>query len=304
MRIDFNVLWIDDQPESVRDQIETLEGDLKLEGFRLQVVSVSSLEEARAHLGQDIYSDCVDLILVDYHLGEGPDGDSVIKMVKETLPYKDVIFYSAQSDNLKNLLREADVQGVYTAHRGELTDTIMAIVGVLIKKVIDVDHARGMVMGASSSIEEMISECISEIYTSNNEKFKKDAIGILQIEADKIAKSLSKELEKIKAITDLREISKYHRVYSANDRIKLLIQLIQLSSKNLDFLGDINIYMSQTIPTRNLLGHKSGTKNGFKVTIFRKDGTELTMEDAKELRIALINHYENFENLLEAVKTA
>ena len=71
MRLDFNVLWVEDQREGVEAQLDRIKLLVKREGFRLQVIFAPSVNEAKSFLSQDIYGDHIDMILMDYDLGAG-----------------------------------------------------------------------------------------------------------------------------------------------------------------------------------------------------------------------------------------
>ncbi len=65
MRLDFNVLWVEDQRSLVESQREKIALEIKKEGFRLQVEFASSVDEANRFLSNDIYGDHIDLVLMD-----------------------------------------------------------------------------------------------------------------------------------------------------------------------------------------------------------------------------------------------
>ena len=100
MRLDFNVLWVENLPNNVQSQKERIEFLLRRDGFRLQVQFANSVEEAKKYLGDEIFGDHIDLILMDYDLGAGAKGDEGLAVVRNTFSYKDIIFYSAQAADL------------------------------------------------------------------------------------------------------------------------------------------------------------------------------------------------------------
>jgi CheY-like chemotaxis protein len=160
MRLDFNVLWIENQQDSVQSQKERLEHLIRQEGFRLRVTFASSVEDALKYLAEDIYTDHVDLILMDYDLGPGMKGNEGLVEVRHKVPYRDIVFYSSQAGDLLDMVLKAKVQGIYCSTRQELPDTAIGVFGILVKKVIDIDHARGIVMGATSDIDHYIMDCL------------------------------------------------------------------------------------------------------------------------------------------------
>ena len=86
MRLDFNVLWIENQQDSVQSQKKRLEHVIRQEGFRLRVAFASSVEDALKYLAEDIYTDHVDLILMDYDLGPGMKGNEGLVEVRHKVP--------------------------------------------------------------------------------------------------------------------------------------------------------------------------------------------------------------------------
>ena len=63
-----------------------------------------------------------------------------------------LLAYSANNDakELRKLAFEANLEGVYCASRVELVDEVLGVFDSLVKKVLDLDHTRGIVMGATS----------------------------------------------------------------------------------------------------------------------------------------------------------
>src|SRR5690349_15606136 len=117
MRLDFNVLWVEDQPANVRAQSDAIDRQIRAEGFRLQTQFASSVDEARKYLGSDIYGDHIDLILMDYDLGAGERGDQGLVDVRNVFPYKDIVFYSARAADLSGMVAERQISGVFCSDR-------------------------------------------------------------------------------------------------------------------------------------------------------------------------------------------
>lgn len=153
MRLDFNVLWVEDQKTNVEPQRQRIELLLRKEGFRLQVEFAASIDKAKDFLSNDIYGDHIDLVLMDYDLGAGDKGDQGLVEVRNKFHYKDIIFYSSQASDLPKLVADQKVQGVFCSTREDLADTVDGVFEALVKKVLDIDHARGIVMGATVLVQ-------------------------------------------------------------------------------------------------------------------------------------------------------
>ena len=106
MRLDFNVLWIDDQKDSIQSTVQRLRREIRNRGFELKETLVTSVANARKELAVDVFTDNIDLVLVDYDLGKGAHGDTALKDIRTSLPYREIVFYSAKAPGeLRDLVR-------------------------------------------------------------------------------------------------------------------------------------------------------------------------------------------------------
>ena len=175
MRLDFNVLWVDDQPNAIGAQIARIGSQMEHEGFKFNPTHCSSLAEVNELIAEDVFQDEVDLILVDWDLGGGVHGQDVIERVREVAQYKDVVFYSAQTPaaELRRLAFDKGLEGVYCARREELVDEVLGVFESLVKKVLDLDHTRGIVMGATSDIDHMVHSSLIHMESRLDHEGKK-----------------------------------------------------------------------------------------------------------------------------------
>ncbi len=63
MRLDFNVLWVDDQPDRVRSQITAIKKKMVEEGFEFTPQLCKSISEVRDAISDNVFTDEIDLIL-------------------------------------------------------------------------------------------------------------------------------------------------------------------------------------------------------------------------------------------------
>lgn len=306
MRLDFNILWIDDQQRYVRSQQRTLERIIRKEGFQLEVEFIESVEQAVEFLKEESRANHVDLILMDYNLGQGKMGDVGLKEIREFLPYKEIIFYSANTDDkntdIGDILRNSGVQGVYSTNRDDIPLVVEEIFLVLIKKVIDIEHSRGIAMGATSDIDELVNECLILVFNNADYKRKTDYFQQIFSSIEKIEKRFSENIDDARKITTVEDLHKHHLVYTSNDRIKLLKNILKTLGKypeeqHSDLDKKIGQYMNEILPRRNELAHVRVQIEGFSRKIFTKKGLELTPLMMKQLRIDLLVFRELMEKL-------
>lgn len=305
MRLDFNVLWVEDLQDNVQAQKQRLERLVKNEGFRLQVRFAASVAEALEYLSDDIFSDHIDLILMDYNLGPGPNGDKGLIEIRSLMPYKEIVFYSAQAANsLRDILIATNVNGVYLSTREDLPETASGVFDTLVKKVIDIDHSRGIVMGTTSDIDHFVNECLTAIFDRCGENARLGALAIIQKHMKEKRKDFEKNATKVEQVTHVSELFDKHTVYTSVDRLNLLRKIFETNDLYSDKWDNMKDYVPQIIQKRNDLAHvQVKSEGGFSRKFFNKKGEELTSKDMKELRLKLLDYQEMFEKLVESVKT-
>lgn len=310
MRLDFNVLWLDDQPERLQSYREQLARTTEGYGFELKVRWMTSLDELKGAFSleqsdQGVFADELDLVMVDYDLGTQLKGDDALREIRNRLPFKEVIFYSAKpAADLRRLAFEQKVEGVYCASRQDLVDSARWVFEMLIKKVLDVDHSRGIVMGATSDIDHLIHEMVLHIHrTAGPAEAKALRDGIIEKVEEKIAQltkdaehareeemeALLERYDLITAATRLRIVSDYLKVQT-NPRLKALRK-------------SLGKYMSNVVPKRNLLAHVRMVLTATGRALRSRDGKSLTDEDLRNLRQSLLEHRKEFHELRELLET-
>jgi CheY-like chemotaxis protein len=297
MRLDFNVLWVDDQPKGVKAQHEQIGLKLRKQGFRLTSIFARSVAEATKHISNDVYADHVDLILMDYDLGKGPTGADGLVAVRSMMPYKEIVFYSAQAPDLRKMLLEAKVDGVHVSDRGGLINDVVGIFEMLVKKVIDIEHSRGIVMGATSEIDHTINDCLVRYF----DRCKKD-------DQIKILAAVTKRLGEIKArfeaecgeldgITHVSALAPKHGIYTSADRLNLLRKILAVLNIHADKKKKLISYGVNVVPRRNDLAHVRVKVEGFVRKLLNRDNRELTSEDMRLLRVEILECRELFEEM-------
>lgn len=299
MRLDFNVLWVDDQQANVDADAEKFERLIRKDGFRLKKRLATSVSEAAQHVSEEIYRDSVDLILMDYHLDGGPNGDQGLIEVRKQLPYRDIVFYSSAANQLREIVLKAQVEGVYCSTRTELPETAHEVFQSLIKKSIDIDHSRGIVMGATSDIDHSINECLVRCFDLDNEDFK---AAILKAVLDRMVEIRSRfgdSAGKVEGIKHVAELLDHHHIYTSADRANLLRQALKQSGRD-GGKDPLKKYISEIGPKRNILAHTRVQVDGFERKLLDRKGNELSAGDMRNLRIELLE----LQEALDALQTS
>ena len=302
MRLDFNVLWVDDQPDNMKASVQTLQRGMADEGFHLNHVFCSTMDEVKGRIADNIFRDEIDLILVDWNLGGGLKGEQVIAQIRETVPYKDIIFYSANAnvDDLKKASYEAGNEGVYFVVRSELVDDAIQLFQTMIKKVLDLDHTRGIVMGATSDVDQMARECLQLAHDLLEDAEKTGVLEEMVALLNEKIPSLEKRVAKLTADPQVTTILAEHAVFTANDGLRILTRLLDLPKfeSQKPYQEGVKRYIKDVVPKRNILGHKVLTPDGRPAGIAgATNGEVISVEEMRALRKLLLELRNEFKLL-------
>lgn len=304
MRLDFNVLWVDDQPNAVNAQITRIKTLMAEEGFSFNPTQCQSIGQVNALIAGDVFQDEVDLILVDWDLGGGVHGQDVIERIRQVAQYKDVVFYSAQTPaaELRKLAFDKGLEGIYCASREGLVDEVFGVFESLVKKVLDLDHTRGIVMGATSDIDHMIHACLLNIEAKLDDAGKKGLVDQAIKRVQERIKDIAKQGEKLGTATNVSMILEAHMIFGANDRLRLLRRLLEGDAKHTQAVDTIRSYMDNVVPDRNVLGHMVLAPEGRPQAVVNIEGKQINLDDMRILRKTILGLREEFRTLLDALK--
>jgi hypothetical protein len=306
MRLDFNVLWVEDQPKNVQPQVETIQKSMAVQGFNLSETPCRNIASIRALLAQDVFTDEVDLVLVDWDLGSGEFGEQAIDAVRGSIQFKDIIFYSARTDTdaLRKKAIEGGFDGIYFSHRNDLVTEVMGVFMSLIKKALDLDHVRGIVMGATSDIDQMARDCLTLAHAACDEKGKEKIVAEMVDHLKKKLPNVTKQVDKLTKNPTLVKILGAHGTFTANDGLRILTRVLEMESfaAHQAFRKPVNDYIQNIVPRRNDLGHKVLTPDG-KPGIAGENATHIiTVDEMRELRRQLLDLRQSFRDLHGSLK--
>jgi hypothetical protein len=306
MRLDFNVLWVDDQPDRVQAQIAAIARHMEEDGFQFSATLCKSMDEVRQRISGDVFTDEVDLILVDWDLGGGVQGQDAIAEVRDQIPYKDVVFYSAMkaADELRQLAFESGLEGIYCATRAELVAEVIGVFDSLVKKVLDLDHARGIVMGATSDIDYMVHECLAAIHEQLDEAGRQELLKESLKRINDRIDDLVTRAAKLQKETSMAALFEAHMVFTANDRLRILKRVLEKKTFEAHEGGRAAVatYIQTVVPERNIMGHLVLVPEGKPQAVIGNKGTPMTLDQTRELRRAILGLRGDFRTLLAALQ--
>lgn len=306
MRLDFNVLWVDDQPKRVASQITRIKLLMAAEGFEFNPRQCITIDQVVEIISDDVFTDEVDLILVDWDLGKDAHGEDAIERIRERVPYKDVVFYSGQTPaiELRQKVYEKQLEGVYCAHRDDLVDEVVGVFDSLIKKVLDLDHTRGIVMGATSDIDHMVNTCLALAHDKLDDAGKKEFFDKALTQVAKKANELAKLSERLHDRPTVEALYKAHMLFTSDHRLKLLASVLDMEEFAAYSAGveTVESYRKGVVHDRNTLGHAVLVPQGKPSSVVDDAENVVDIAKMRELRKLLLNLRADFRALLNAMQ--
>lgn len=303
MRLDFNVLWVDDQPASVANQIKSIASQMAAEGFEFKPRQCTTLEQVDAVISEDVFTDEVDLILVDWDLGNGAHGEDAIERIRETVQYKDVVFYSGQSSvvELRQKAFDKKLEGVYCASREGLVDEVVGVFDSLIKKVLDLDHTRGIVMGATSDIDYMVNSCLTLAHGKLDEGGKAKFVEEALKRVNDQVKNIARQGEKLQAAPNVEALFKAHMLFTSDNRLRMLASILSMDEFKAYAAGveTVKVYRENVVGERNTLGHAVLVPEGKPNSVIDDIGNVVGIDEMRELRKRILTLRADFRTLLD-----
>jgi hypothetical protein len=299
LRLDFNVLWVDDQPKNIKSSIERLESELEAEGFKLRPTICAKAADVGDKVKDNVFSDEIDLILVDWDLDAGNKGEDILKQVRNTARYKDIVFYSARKPvaELRKVAFDINLDGIFFSNRESLVDDVLGVFRALMRKVMDVHHTRGLVMAATSDIDQMVHRGLVKTYDLHDPegqtKMMQHMLDALKNRETSAAEQLKKVMKE-KGFSDALGEAKF---LSASDKLIILIGNLKRPEDE-EMKKLLSSYRDDTIRKRNKLGHLPLKPGSEPDTVVDNEGNVHTLADMRSLRRAMLRVREEVDGWL------
>tara|TARA_R110001599_G_scaffold22110_2_gene82050 strand:+ start:3321 stop:4244 length:924 start_codon:yes stop_codon:yes gene_type:complete len=303
VRLDFNVLWVDDQPSRVAAQVTSIKMQMAAEGFEFKPRQCTTIDQMKEAISEHVFTDEIDLILVDWDLGNDEHGEDAIELIRDIVQYKDVVFYSGQATvvELRKKVYEKQLEGVYCASRADLIDEVIGVFESLIKKVLDLDHTRGIVMGATSDIDYMVNTCLTLAHEKLDETGKAELIENAMKRVDKQVKNITRKGEKLKAEPSIEALFDAHMLFTSDHRLRLLLNILSME-EFADYSSSVTTvsrYRDGVVGARNTLGHVVLVPHGKPRTVVDDAGKVVDIAQMRELRKLILDLRTDFRTLLD-----
>lgn len=304
MRLEYRILWFEDQPDNVAAHQGNITSAIARLGFAPAVewrVVIAGSGDPLANLPpqQD-----VDLVMMDWRLGGGFDGAELARRVRQAYRNTDIIFYSSESAKvLREQIFKQDIDGVHCFHRTNLTDRTIGLVKAQVRKVLDLNHMRGLVMAATSDLDHAMIQCLEMVqqvaYPAKAAEFAAQ-IGAQVVDG---LRSKANEIEKIISKGRLDKLLKEPAFGAALRLAVLQNEMTKLAEQisEVHLIESLERYQAEVIGPRNDFAHRKAIVDGGQLRLEgRQDAFD--QQSMIALRLKLLDHSDNLRALLTLLK--
>ncbi len=297
MRIEYKILWVEDEKNWYEESKDLIGDYLEDLGFIIESKHCKTFEEVKSEHSLNQLKE-YDLLLVDFSLAGSPDGDEIIKFIrdqKENPILTDVIFYSNDIESVRNSIKKYEFEGVYTSHRNDFITKAEQVIDTTIKKVQEVNTMRGLIMAETSDLDDLMRVIIQKL-------LKSDISEQIETYINELLSGINSDLEKYQ-LKDIQSKVEHSGYFNSLKKAKTINKLYKIKQIGIDKFA--HKYDSKVISTQNLFAHVTeSVKDGEKVLVSHITGKEEVFNEERctEIRKDLIEFREILENINEQLE--
>ena len=294
MNLTFGICWIEDQASD--PVIDAVKSAVRSNGFEPDITIIDTEENILSFAKNQEHFQDFALILLDLALGQTLKGDQIAPDIRRRFRSTPILFYSAQPENnLRTMIADKRVDGVYCAHRERLSDRVGELVSDLSPALNRLSGMRGLAAGVVAECDQEFREILR--FWAGDVFQEADLVTTLKERACNLATDTANRLDKI---TSLEELLRQHAISSA-----LLFREVISRSKKLkvsdsfkEKRNSIRSYENKVLKSRNELAHgrEEREPNGWRI---RRPGNQpdLTVHDFQSYRTEFLVHLKNTKDL-------
>lgn len=328
MKINYNVLWVEDYPKDMKVQIDRIKKILESNYYIIKGHDhpFTSYGEFIDYVNKKSANDFskIDLILIDYNLSDkaGKTGIDIIQLLRNKDIYTDVIFYSGNmKDAIKQIKSYSDEFDNVTYSDNTMLELIPKFKKILNKQlnlVMQIPDIRGYLMDATSDFDFMTRSFVDRYFNKLSAEDKAFVYNEIRERVGAQKKRESNKFNKFESGPNDNDLvnaamDSLEYVMTVKDKIyimALIKQKIDAADDNYasSFAKD---YESKVIKYRNKLAHNKlvyGTKQAGHIKVISSIDKidcdcsqckeKLTIVECDELRKNLFEYYLFFRNLI------
>jgi hypothetical protein len=278
MKITYSILWFDDDPAWFDSlDLDPLKEAIRAWGFE---PDIQFAPDAAGFMAKAPFSE-IDLIVVDYNLGGDQEhGEAFIKKIRDHDILTEVVFYSAAgAPELWEAVRTWQLEGVYVTNRQGVSDKVQKVGHQSVRKVLDVNMMRGIVMAEVGDLDLVIDEIVAAALPALEASQRDKIFSNFGKNSLKQANGQREALEKFSEAPTAEEMI---LLSDSNKRWDNLKRVMRVHSKLAgQTVGD---FVSEVLFPRNCLAHGTPRLSGSSY-IFSFRGKEYTYDHPESVRL-------------------
>lgn len=306
MRLLYNILWVENEKDWLEPSLDFVRDIIEENGFELNYLEKSSEAEIESLLQEKEPLKEFDLILVDFQLDGGDRGNKIIENIRNHNIYTDVIFYSQDTEGVRQAIKDHWLDGIYCSsrNRDDFQNKFEKVFKTTIKKIQHISTMRGLVLSETSQLDNIIEEILVNFFANRSEE--EQLILKKYIIKDLLTDSHKSNSAKISALKDdmKNEELVSHRLFDAYKKMRTTGKILEILNKKgvIDKTTFIKEYGEEVIDMRNNLAHANeGISNGKKVLKTIKGDREFDEQACIEVRNNLKKHFDYLTSIKAAI---
>ncbi|MFY8069330.1 MAG: hypothetical protein ACOVMG_04470 [Flavobacterium sp.] len=300
MKLNYYLLWVEDDDSWFKDTSELFEMTINEYGFNSIIERKKTLSEVKEEIAKNNLKK-FDVFLIDFNLKDSESGDNVIELLRGKEIYTDIVFYSSDKVSIIESVKEHQFEGVYHSDRREIQDKFEKVFKTTIKKIEEINSMRGLIVGETSELDALIEEHLL-LFTQSPfiDNFDCD-----KFVKNEIFENAEKRNQKLKEIYDESGIKAVFKSFDAIKKWKLLRAILKNNLDKNDYISEFieinKSYNIEVIDIRNKFAHAQviTLENGSEVlkSQFDNDHYVFNEESFKKIREDLLTHRESLIKL-------
>lgn len=299
MKLDYNILWIDNDIQDYIEngEVNNLKSYLEELGFEPNIVTVDD----EADLDKFIHNYKYDLIISDFNLN-AMTGDIIIERIRVDKGFStEILFYSAKSNfrdkpEVKDRLAFMD-RITFHSSRDTFLNKVEVMIRLTLDKLLELNATRGLITSATSELDVEIEEIVMQLIIRHN----KSAEDLKEIVTKKVFIPLETRFQNFWSTYDNFQ-NYFHKIDAVKkwEVLRDLLKPLKAETEIGTFLDINKTYQEQIIKIRNQFAHSKAIDNNGVVKLKGQiDGEdfEFTEQSCVEIRRNIINHKRNIERL-------
>ena len=187
---EFKILAIEDEQDSIGEQMGEIEEFLERLGLALKVIP----HEKNTGFLEKI-DHTIDLVIADKNIEVQDDGIDIVKKIRKKFKLLDILFYTANKLNKEKFLEITSYSSLEIVDGRKFVDRLQTLIEKYLSKWSDIIYLRGTVISRIVEIESKINKFLEDYFLSKHPKFRNFVLENKYVSLEAKKKIISKIIE-------------------------------------------------------------------------------------------------------------